>query len=157
MSTTDFRRRATAVTENLRICTLLNKGNARIVSSEFLDWLADVDDSLPGKMKGLATRLRTLPNPDRVGVLDEFIAFTRLENLCFHVPGILKMNGKDIMATVSCGRDKPGRLGLWFVGFNNSCQWKGDLTESDVIDMIHAKTITLCKPATYANGEEVGA
>ena len=46
---------------------------------------------------------------------------------------------------------------FWFAGFNNACQWRGGLTETDIADMIAKKEIRLSKPATYTNGQEIGA
>ena len=141
----------------LKLAGFLNKGNAHIVSAYFCDWLEKHNDSLPGKLKGLHTRFRTLPNPDRLGILDQYIAFTTFKGMHFHVDGILKMDGKPITATVACDTHSDGLrfLGLWFVGFNNSCQWKGNLTPDDIRDLIATKTIRLAPPMKYANGKEV--
>lgn len=145
------------LTEDLRIAKLLSNGNARIVSERFMDWLQSTTTALPGKLKDLHMRVRTLPNPDRVGILDKYIAFTTYDHMCFNVDGILKMNDKPITATVSCGRDKDGTLSLWFIGCNNSVCWKSKLHEVDITDMIASHQIRLCPPLRYANGQEVGA
>lgn len=141
-------------TSYLRITKLLGKGNARVVGHDFLDWLQSA--TLPGKLKSLHLKLRTLPNPDKVGTLDGYIAFTTYDHMTFDVDGILKMGDKPVTATVACGRGKDGFLSLWFVGFNNSCQWKGNLIETDIADMIASRQIRLCPPLRYANGKEVG-
>ena len=138
-----------------KLAKFINKGNAHVVSAEFMDWLESISDSLPGTLKDLHSRIRTLPNPNRVGILDQYIIFTKWEGMHFIVKGILKMNGEPIDARVSCDRGKDGFLSLWFVGFNNSCQWKGDLIETDLAGMIADKIISLAPSITYANGKEV--
>lgn len=132
----------------IRLSLLLNKGHSRIVSAAFLDWLS--------REVAWADKVRTLPNPNRVGLLDEFIAFTTFDCMHFNVDGILKHEGQLITATVSCGRAKNGTLDLWFVGFNNACAWKKGLTEMDIVDMIAKKEIRLSDPAIYTNGKEIG-
>lgn len=49
------------------IAEVLENGRKVVVSDEFLDWLAE-------HRPELAKKIRTVPNPDRVGILDRYVA-----------------------------------------------------------------------------------
>lgn len=46
---------------------VLEHGRKVVVNDEFLDWLSE-------KHPDLALRIRTVPNPKRVGILDQYVA-----------------------------------------------------------------------------------
>ncbi len=52
------------------IAEVLEHGRRVVVSDEFLDWVAK-------HRPALAVKLRTIPNPDRVGILDRWVASTQ--------------------------------------------------------------------------------
>lgn len=52
---------------HLTTAKALAAGESRIVSDEFLDWLANTDPAL-------ACKVKTVPNPSRVGILDAYVA-----------------------------------------------------------------------------------
>ena len=53
---------------NAAILHFIGKGERRIVSAEWLDWLQ-------ANHPNTALLIRTIPNPDRVGILDQYIAY----------------------------------------------------------------------------------
>jgi hypothetical protein len=116
-----------------RRADLLRKGHYLVVSSEFLDWCAN---SRPQ----LAERLCTIPNPDRVGVLDEFVAFTTLHRMHVAVDGILTWNGQPQTAHLSiCKLVGDQSYSAWFVGFNNAQCYRSGMEKHDILELISSR------------------
>ena len=54
---------------NLATLHAIRNGERKIVNDEWLDWLNSHDPD------GTAMKIKTIPNPGRVGILDQYVAF----------------------------------------------------------------------------------